>query len=80
MMPSKMVDEVEETLELQFIPEVIYNDTYAKLSCPGKDFCYYINPVDDLRFCHYKKRESSYSVDYKDSTNLDVVNVLPTDL
>jgi len=80
MMPSDMVDQLETTLNLQFTPEVIFNDTYAKISCPEKDFCYYVNPVDFLRYAHYGYQKSHHSTDYQNSTDLDVVNHLPKDL
>lgn len=59
-MPSSELDNLQDNLILNAIPDVVYGDNYARLSLPSSDFCLEFTPKDSLLLATFKARKNSF--------------------
>lgn len=45
-------------LTLNIAPEVVFGKNFARIENKEHNFVYEINPIDSLRYCNFKVRES----------------------
>ncbi|EGR33576.1 tip41-like family protein, putative [Ichthyophthirius multifiliis] len=58
--PSDELDMLQDNLLLNAIPDVVYNENYAKILNPENDFCLEILPKDSLLLSNFKFRINAY--------------------
>ena len=79
MMPSKELDNLQNSLNLHCIPDVVFHKNFLQMKNEEKNFTIFVGAIDALKFCNFEYLKNHYE-DYKQANHtedLKSINYIP---